>query len=76
MKKVFLYIEDCGDTSVGIFPQTFTVECPFTEDEVKNGIVDKESLEFFREKAIALFGEFSEFCVSGIYSFEDDSDPE
>tara|TARA_R110000868_G_scaffold12456_7_gene59517 strand:+ start:445 stop:645 length:201 start_codon:yes stop_codon:yes gene_type:complete len=50
-----LYIKDEGDPSVGIFPQTYTVETPFT-----GGHEDKDDMEWFKSRMLDTYREFSE----------------
>ena len=60
-----LFITDKGDSSVGMFPRTWTIEHPFTKDEA-----DKEFLEWFRLHMIGIYYEFSEGSVTAEYDFE------
>lgn len=62
-----LIITDKGDMSVGIFPTSWEIECPFSE---KDGIDDTEMLEGFRADIIIAYGHFcSGRCVCE-YDFE------
>lgn len=63
MEKITAVVRDAGDESVGIFPQTWEVVCPFYER-------DTETLEFFRKGLLALYGEFCDGRCSVVYDFE------
>jgi|JI9StandDraft_2_1071091.scaffolds.fasta_scaffold502033_1 hypothetical protein len=63
MEKITAIIRDGGDESVGIFPQTWEVVCPFNER-------DTEILEFFRNGLLALYREFCDGNCSVVYDFE------
>lgn len=67
--KVLLYITDQGDPSVGMFPCTWTIECPFGKDDY-----DKEMLEWFRDEQMKIYKEYVEGRVTARFNFEDDSD--
>ena len=56
---------ELGDPSVGLSDVQYKVDCPFNLDDV-----DKESLEYFRERIKALYREFSDQKVTAIYDFE------
>ncbi len=63
---MIMFITDHGDPSVGIFPQTWTIQCPFCKVDV-----DEEGLDFFRKEMQKLYGEFSEGGgVTCEYDFE------
>lgn len=64
-----LIVNDPGDPLVGIFGSSFSIDCPFLPDE------DKEQLEFFRDRVIDLYREFSEGEPTAFYDFEADIDP-
>lgn len=59
-----LIVIDHADPSVGIFQQTWEVDCPFTSDS------DKETLEYFRNQIALLYKEFGFGYVEAIYDFE------
>ena len=61
-------VTDYGDPSVGIFMQSFEIDCPFDET------IDAESREFFRDKLKDLYKEFCD-CKIDI-SFSDERDIE
>lgn len=52
-----LYITDKGDPSVGIFPQTWTIECPWS---TKDSGISNEDKEFFKTEIEKLYKEFAE----------------
>lgn len=54
MKELKLVIEDSGDSSVGIFPQTWVLDCPFLSDE------DDDIKILFKEKITDIYSEFAE----------------
>lgn len=59
-----LIVRDNGDESVGLFPASFTVECPnFERDE-------KHEMEWFRAMAITMFSEFAHGNVTAMFDFE------
>lgn len=62
---VELVVYDAGDPSVGIFPCSWTVMCPFCKDNT-----DKEELEFFRKAVLDLYKEFAEGRLTADYNFE------
>jgi len=49
-----LYITDIGDTSVGVFPTTYTIETPFDSDDY-----DDSDKEFFLQEMLKIYNEFS-----------------
>lgn len=59
-----LIVTDHADPSVGMFQQTWEVDCPFTSDS------DKETLEYFRNQIVSLYKEFGDGYVEAIYDFE------
>jgi hypothetical protein len=63
--KLKLYITDSGDPSVGMFPQTWEVDCPFAANEMT-----KEEMEEFRQSLRNLYKEFAFNNVSAQYDFE------
>ena len=60
-----LFITDHGDPSVGVFPQTFTIEAPFecTED-------DFEVREWFRLEQVEIYKELAFGALTAEYDFE------
>lgn len=64
-----LVVTDHGDPSVGIFPQSWEVECPFLMDESA-----PEEVELFREIILKVYQEFSEGKLSAVYDFENTDD--
>lgn len=65
IKFVKCYVTDWGDASVGIFPVSWELECPFTT----NGC-DEEGYEFFRGKIRELYSEFSDGKIEVSFDFE------
>ena len=64
-RKMKLSIYDAGDPSIGIFPATYTVDCPF-----ERGDVDSEELENFREKMFETYKEYAQGMLTVCYDFE------
>jgi len=60
-----LHIIDNGDTSVGIFPSSFSIDVPFNKEEV-----DDETLTWFKEQQLILYSEFAEGKLFAFYDFE------
>lgn len=60
-----LHIIDQGDPSVGIFQQAFSVECPMNWTHS-----DIEERDWFREKILKIYNEYSEGKLIAIYSDE------
>lgn len=60
-----LFVTDHGDPSVGRFPQTWEVICPFERDQV-----EQDSMEFFKAAILAAYAEFTECATSAEYDFE------
>lgn len=52
-KPMKLYVTDQGDRTVGIWDQTWTIECPFNEKDI-----DTENLEWFRSEIERIYKEF------------------
>ena len=48
------FITDHGDPSVGFFPITYTVECPFTKEDI-----DSDERVEFRQRLFQLYLDFS-----------------
>lgn len=63
-EKVKAYVTDHGDPSVGLFPCTWEVDCPFYKHE------DEETKEFFREHLGKLYGEFADGKVTVDFDYE------
>ena len=51
-KPETLIVIDHGDPSVGIWEQSWEIQCPFFEDE------DQESKDWFREQIIGVYKDF------------------
>ena len=66
-RKMKLFVTDKGDESVGIFAQTWEVECPFDA-----GDFDDESVEFFRTEVKRLYSRFVDAPVVAEYDYEKD----
>ena len=60
-----LYVDDNGDPSVGIFSQTWVIECPFEYDEN-----DTQNMEQFRIDIIRIYSEYAEGKITADYDFE------
>lgn len=58
-----LIITDHGDTTVGIFPQTWAIECPFDKQ-------DSEFMEDFRADIMAAYSHYCEGKMSADYDFQ------
>lgn len=62
-----LYIFDEGDSSVGLFPAKYTVECPFDEGNEP----DSDELTSFKEAIVSGFREYGGVGnMYGLYDFE------
>lgn len=59
-----LTITDHGDESVGIFPVSWTVECPIDETE------EPEYLSLFKHLMTQAYGQFANGRVTAMYDFE------
>lgn len=66
MEKCNLIVTDAGDSSVGIYPQSWTVECPFTEKQARE---DKEMADWFLEQMKEAYKEFCDGRCSADYEF-------
>jgi hypothetical protein len=53
-----------GDESVGIWPATFELDCPFMKDS------DSSELEWFKERQIAIYEEATDMKIKAVYDFE------
>jgi len=60
-----LFIFSHGDSSVGLSPYEFTVECPFEIYEVESDV-----LEWFRDLQLKAFQECLDCYVKAVYDFE------
>lgn len=58
-----LLITDLGDTSVGLRPFTWTIDCPFDD-------ADTETREYFRQKIEEMYLEYSEGRLISHYQDE------
>lgn len=61
----YVLVTDAGDASVGIFPQSWMVEVPFSID-----INDKEMLEDFRAGIARLYNDYCDGRCRVEYDFE------
>lgn len=59
-----LFVTAPGDPSVGIFPQTFSVDCPFDEH------ADQENKDWFRDQIAAVFLEMLDEKIWAEYDYE------
>jgi len=62
---MILHIIYNGDTSVGIFPSSFSIDVPFNNDDV-----DEETLKWFKDEQIKLYNEFAEGKLYAFYDYE------
>jgi len=62
-----LIITDHGDTTVGIFPQSWAIECPFSKE-------DTEFLEDFRADMMAAYSHYCEGRITADYDFQIEAD--
>ncbi len=60
-------ITDKGDSYVGIFSYTHSVECPFSKEYIDT---DTEGLEFFRKALIDLYWEYADSTINVRFDFE------
>ncbi|KKQ95352.1 MAG: hypothetical protein UT21_C0006G0024 [Candidatus Woesebacteria bacterium GW2011_GWA1_39_11b] len=60
-----LTIIDHGDTSAGLDPQTWEIDCPFNREDV-----DKDTLEWFRNKINGMYYYFANGKIISLYDFE------
>lgn len=58
-----LIISSPGDMTVGIFPETWEIDCPFDVD------AEKKTLEWFRSAQVAIYQEF-DLYIRAEYDFE------
>ena len=61
---MILTITDEGDPTVGMFPQSWNIECPI--EETADGV----DLIWFREKIIDLYKEFCDGRIIAMYDYE------
>ena len=59
-----LIITDHADESVGLFPESYTIGAPVSQDD------DPEDIELFRKLAVETYAQFACGNVSAIYDFE------
>jgi hypothetical protein len=69
MERIKCIITDNGDPSVGIFPQTWYLWCPFTMEDV-----DEDDLTFFKKDVHMLYSPFAEGRLDVYYDFETEGD--
>lgn len=62
--EIKLIIYDKGDTSVGIQPASWEIECPFIDPE------EKDTIEYFRKEMISIFEGFCNGKCQAEYNFE------
>ena len=62
-----LYIHDYVDPSVGSFPATWVIECPFEEPKDES---DFEIAEWFKTEQVDIFKEFAEGKIEAYYDYE------
>lgn len=60
-----LFVTDHGDPSVGLFSQTWEVDCPFNREDL-----DGEGLNLFKTDIKKLYKEFANGKVTAEYEFE------
>ena len=61
-----LYINSNGDSSVGIFPEQWQVQCPFNKEDLQ----DEHDEDYFKEKMLTLYQEFVDFKLTARYDYE------
>ncbi len=61
-----LYIYHGGDPSVGIFPEQWEIQCPFNKEDLN----DENDEDYFKEKMLKVYQEFSEFKLFAVYDYE------
>ena len=59
-----LIVTDHADPSVGIFTQTWAIECPFDAES------EGEDLEFFKDSIVEVFRNFAFGKVTAEYDYE------
>lgn len=55
-----LVIQDKGDMSVGIFPQSWEIDTPFYD-------INDDGMNWFREKMIEIYSEFADGKITYTY---------
>lgn len=66
-----LIVTDKGDSSVGIFPQEWIVDSPFSDNLSKEEIKEaSDDLEFFRKSIIDVYKEYAQGKITADYDFE------
>lgn len=67
-----LYLCDQGDESVGIFPVTWEVGCPFEKPDLAKPFTDDDiaDFEWFRQQQIDIFKEYANGKLTAAYDFE------
>lgn len=62
-----LIIFDKGDESVGLFPTSYEIDCPFNKDDVEQADLDQ-----FKETMVSIYKEYD--CQLAMYDFEIDGE--
>lgn len=60
-----LYLTDNGDPSVGIFPATYEITCPFERSDV-----DEETMDDFKREITSIYNEYGDARMKAEYDFE------
>ncbi len=60
-----LTVHDLGDGSVGLYPVSWEVECPFNKEDI-----GPRELEYFRSKIQHLYREYATGRITSEYDFE------
>lgn len=64
--ECYLIVTDAGDPSVGIFPASWSIQCPFTKEDAKS---DVEMRETFLTQVVGIYTEFCDGRISADYDF-------
>ena len=62
---MILTITDEGDPTVGMFPQSWNIECPFNKDDVT-----QEDLDWFKYETVNIYKEFCNGRIIAMYDYE------
>jgi hypothetical protein len=66
MTYIKLYVTDHGDPSVGIFPETWEIQTPFSTYQP----IEKQILEEFRKGILELYSDYTDCIPVATYEFE------
>lgn len=67
-----LHLCDQGDESVGIFPITWEVDCPFEKPDLSKLFTDDDiaDFEWFKQQQIDIYKEYAQGKLTAAYDFE------